>query len=456
MTQYLTMLRFIYIWGAIIKLPTAPMTTFRKGRIRMSISSSRRRGFTLIELLVVIAIIAILAAILFPVFAKAREKARQTTCINNQKQLALAFIMYSQDNNEFFPPAATWTDKLALEPKVLRCPSTSQGAPVTDYGMNKFLGSASMADVTTPTMTMLTCDARANSNAVVRGVKEIRISHNNRLVQGFVDGHVEAPNAPILGGMPPFKQHLIAWYDAAVGVSANNGNVTRWKNLQGQAAYDLILPPGAVSPVAVDKGIAGLPTVTFNAKTTDSQQRMRSATSLVSRPGSLLFLVVFRASRAQTNSAPAATRILSIPNFGPGGVEGYDWWEGGSNVAFNYNPTIDGTRPSQVTALAFRPYGVGTGWSVGLNYISVGAQASSSGASWDGEFFAGDIAEILIYKRPYVAQYTDWKPTGNENYYFDAFNDYLAGKYGLTKIIGKSPDPDTIPAAYQFSTSPIP
>jgi prepilin-type N-terminal cleavage/methylation domain-containing protein/prepilin-type processing-associated H-X9-DG protein len=62
-----------------------------------------RRGFTLIELLVVIAIIAILAAILFPVFAQAREKARQVTCISNMKQVGLAFMMYVQDYDEYFP-----------------------------------------------------------------------------------------------------------------------------------------------------------------------------------------------------------------------------------------------------------------------------------------------------------------------------------------------------------------
>jgi prepilin-type N-terminal cleavage/methylation domain-containing protein/prepilin-type processing-associated H-X9-DG protein len=61
------------------------------------------KGFTLIELLVVIAIIAILAAILFPVFAKAREKARQISCASNEKQLGLAFIQYQQDNDEKFP-----------------------------------------------------------------------------------------------------------------------------------------------------------------------------------------------------------------------------------------------------------------------------------------------------------------------------------------------------------------
>ena len=78
-----------------------------------------KRGFTLIELLVVIAIIAILAAILFPVFAKARAKARQTSCLSNHKQLALAILMYVQDYDEhmmflcanypdYLSPPATW------------------------------------------------------------------------------------------------------------------------------------------------------------------------------------------------------------------------------------------------------------------------------------------------------------------------------------------------------------
>jgi prepilin-type N-terminal cleavage/methylation domain-containing protein/prepilin-type processing-associated H-X9-DG protein len=65
----------------------------------------RRAAFTLIELLVVIAIIAILAAILFPVFAQAREKARQAACLSNLKQVGLGLQMYSQDYDETLPPA---------------------------------------------------------------------------------------------------------------------------------------------------------------------------------------------------------------------------------------------------------------------------------------------------------------------------------------------------------------
>lgn len=67
-----------------------------------------RNAFTLIELLVVITIIAILAAILFPVFARAREKARQVACYGNLRQIGMAFQMYLQDNDGYFPPVA-WT-----------------------------------------------------------------------------------------------------------------------------------------------------------------------------------------------------------------------------------------------------------------------------------------------------------------------------------------------------------
>jgi prepilin-type N-terminal cleavage/methylation domain-containing protein/prepilin-type processing-associated H-X9-DG protein len=95
-------------------------------------SQSKRTGFTLIELLVVIAIIAILAAILFPVFAQAREKARQTTCLSNFKQLGNAEMMYLQDYDGAYTLA--WYGKpqygfdCVLQPyvknlKVFECPS---------------------------------------------------------------------------------------------------------------------------------------------------------------------------------------------------------------------------------------------------------------------------------------------------------------------------------------------
>src|SRR2546427_6300511 len=74
----------------------------------------RHRGFTLIELLVVIAIIAILAAILFPVFAQARDKARQASCLSNAKQLGIAVTMYVQDYDETFFWQAAWDEEREL------------------------------------------------------------------------------------------------------------------------------------------------------------------------------------------------------------------------------------------------------------------------------------------------------------------------------------------------------
>jgi prepilin-type N-terminal cleavage/methylation domain-containing protein/prepilin-type processing-associated H-X9-DG protein len=92
-----------------------------------------RKGFTLIELLVVIAIIAILAAILFPVFAKAREKARQTACLSNMKEICLATMMYAQDYDEVYPidGAYSWyqmTQPYVKNDQVYVCPSWRQAA----------------------------------------------------------------------------------------------------------------------------------------------------------------------------------------------------------------------------------------------------------------------------------------------------------------------------------------
>jgi len=123
-----------------------------------------KRGFTLIELLVVIAIIAILAAILFPVFARAREKARQASCLSNVRQTSNAAMMYLQDYDEKFPGGLTVTNGTAQGPvsqspyftafwltadvlypyvanrQIFFCPSGDEGAVYScDYGFNRRL-----------------------------------------------------------------------------------------------------------------------------------------------------------------------------------------------------------------------------------------------------------------------------------------------------------------------------
>ncbi len=115
----------------------------------LSLAKPRLRGFTLIELLVVIAIIAILAAILFPVFAKAREKARQVACLSNEKQMGLGFLQYVQDNDERFPCIRAvspnpgyiggWANMIYPYVKsvgVFGCPDDPAANPKVSYSMN--------------------------------------------------------------------------------------------------------------------------------------------------------------------------------------------------------------------------------------------------------------------------------------------------------------------------------
>ena len=132
----------------------------------------RNAGFTLIELLVVIAIIAILAAILFPVFARAREKARQSSCLSNVKQITMGFMMYLQDYDEKFmrhcwcvgstcwmygvqPYAKNWA--------MFDCPSKPGAwqSCVRSYGFNmQMLDCKVLADLNKPAEIIMVADAR--------------------------------------------------------------------------------------------------------------------------------------------------------------------------------------------------------------------------------------------------------------------------------------------------------
>ena len=131
-----------------------------------------KKGFTLIELLVVIAIIAILAAILFPVFAQARDKARQTACLSNVKQIATALQLYADDYDESFPAACdqesqhfpwglwgTTTNKnehsvcvvlltYCKNTKLFHCPSARRSPEYEDYyGFNSYMWNGGVMDM---------------------------------------------------------------------------------------------------------------------------------------------------------------------------------------------------------------------------------------------------------------------------------------------------------------------
>ena len=118
-----------------------------------------RHGFTLIELLVVIAIIATLAAIIFPVFSKAREKGRQTQCISNQHQISLAIIMYADDIERY--PGIDWYSKVEGIRGVLKCPN--QPNLDVSIAMNGYLHFCNPAAVTRPSNVICTVDSQYSS-----------------------------------------------------------------------------------------------------------------------------------------------------------------------------------------------------------------------------------------------------------------------------------------------------
>jgi len=157
---------------------------------------SRKSGFTLIELLVVIAIIAILAAILFPVFARARENARRSSCQSNEKQIALGFKQYLQDYDEKYPVAdANWPTAINVYTKsvqILRCPSASgSAASDIDYLYNSKLGAKRESVIQASALTVLNAE-KDRANAInFATAPSAPARHFEGSNYAFVDGHVK-------------------------------------------------------------------------------------------------------------------------------------------------------------------------------------------------------------------------------------------------------------------------
>ncbi len=186
----------------------------------------RRGAFTLIELLVVIAIIAILAAILFPVFAKAREKARQSSCLANVKQIGLATLQYTQDYDEVLPvhqrSGRTISVQTQIQPylkneQIWACPSesaqyyyyydnpTGTGAVYStykgSYGWNLRLGSVgigpsvgmkALATITTPAEVGAWSDCQPSlTHLQDNNYYRTWVRHNEGGNMVYVDGHTK-------------------------------------------------------------------------------------------------------------------------------------------------------------------------------------------------------------------------------------------------------------------------
>ncbi|HEX2998988.1 MAG TPA: DUF1559 domain-containing protein [Armatimonadota bacterium] len=207
---------------------------------------ARRKGFTLIELLVVIAIIAILAAILFPVFARARENARKSTCQSNLKQLATAVLMYVQDYDEKLPAAncaglgngMEWNIVAAPYIKnygVYKCPSDpsprdiipgqpAPGCPTSygnvpanvpahklSYGFSLDLQSSATAAIQDTASIMMLTEAQYPWVEVGPYTCPVHTNHNYVAWTGKLDRHMDGSNIAFMDGHVKWLKREAIW-----------------------------------------------------------------------------------------------------------------------------------------------------------------------------------------------------------------------------------------------------
>ena len=214
--------------------------------------SSFKRGFTLIELLVVIAIIAILAAILFPVFSKAREKARQTQCTNNQRQIAIAISLYAQEHDETLPDSVSVWQQIKLTSalnsntalaqaaagSVTRCPNMTSKA--NGYVYNNQLSRVGLGDrnIVDPTSVMLIADGQHSGSSasanVAFSISDLdMVRHAGNYITASLDGSIR---------------------------NVKSTDVATWNAAAGAMALLTTAPTSAVSATGVN---VGLGTVTY-------------------------------------------------------------------------------------------------------------------------------------------------------------------------------------------------
>jgi prepilin-type N-terminal cleavage/methylation domain-containing protein/prepilin-type processing-associated H-X9-DG protein len=355
---------------------------------------TRSHGFTLIELLVVIAIIAVLAAILFPVFARAKEKANQTNCTNNQKQLAATMMMYAQDHEETLPPAEGWTLALTgLDPKIFDCPTTNDegtaGKP--EYGYNQFLGktstgqSASIGEIDDPAGILLTGDSLVqttnNANQIPGCIYNnvlIAERHSGKAVMSALDGHVVAGTAGTLKlRLPPVSGHLVLWVMPENITSGGGSILKKWSDDSG---YKNDLYPAGNGATVTPSALNG-----YSAFTTVQNGSGAGTNSLMATPLSISTFTCFSVYN-MTDKCQTGTILKGCaPDVANGTSISWTNTTGPFPLAFNA-ATVKIT-PSRTTSL----FGVGRFRTVSVvNPLTLGWENSDKSPIMQ-------VCEVLVY-----------------------------------------------------------
>jgi type II secretory pathway pseudopilin PulG len=370
----------------------------------------------------VIAIIAILAAILFPVFAKAREKARQTSCLNNQKQIVTSALMYAQDHDEMLPTSDLFWGVLNIDKGVLKCPTKSRLA--NGYAFNGRVSGKALGEIADPTIAVITIDALPLASDPYPNVAMSNLAidprHANAAISSYLDGHVVMDKETILLPYPdvPVTSGLTFWLRADSLALSTGAAVSSWKESTPSVSSTLT----AIGTITYSKtGLNGNPGCNFTGSwpyyvTPDLSSRWGGSTN------GTLFMVF-----APTNDANevfwCSGRADTFMSFGSG--QCYPGWFRNQRIENPWQgmPNTAGTI-SRVAVTS------GTGNGTYICYVNGTAKAAQNpdwktpavcrvGANGTNGYLNGYLGEIIMYNS--VLSAADYA----------LVDDYLKAKWGM-------------------------
>jgi len=413
-----------------------------------------KRGFTLIELLVVIAIIAILAAILFPVFAKAREKANQTSCLNNQRQLVTSTLLFAQDHEEMLPDIASLWGALNMDKGVLVCPSKS--ALTNGYLFNSAYGGLALGKIDPPQTAAFfadgyhaATDATAIKDATLAAIAysstdfDLRHGNKDKLIVSYADGHTELTSSLPTTGAVSFRSgttlatvnalltapHMVFDLDAnaipgndgdaitsvncGVTFTTPNGTIVTY-NANGRVDH-------ALGPKLKKNSLNGKAVLNFyNTGNHDSTCLLTPANASFNRPRTVF--VVLRPTSTSGWFFNSWTNNSFIFGYDQNKVSIYggDWARANQTATANQPMVAVASVVGSNTIL----YG-GKTWMAGngsagdpSDGMALGANLNDQGANgkYLSQDYTGDIAEVVWYNstlsladRELVTDYLSWK-----------------------------------------------